>query len=162
VKPTIALFDLDSTLSDSQARYERFEREAGGRENIDWTAYALAAGEDPPTQALALARLLRGLGLLIGGVSFRPEEARAVSVSWAANQGIDFEVLALLPDRNKAVFEYQVEYKVKEVSRIMETYEVVLFVEDRYDIAKAVQDELSVPSLVVASYPPRVADPKNF
>lgn len=151
-KPKLALFDLDSTLSDSTARFDRFEKEYGGRDNIDWTAYALACSDDPPTQTVALAKLLVSLGLKVGGVSFRPEVARGVSVAWAAQQGVEFEVLKLLqdePDDSRVV-----SFKVDSVREVMDDYEVVLFVEDQHRIAKAVQEELGVPCMVVSSYAP--------
>lgn len=160
-KPRIALFDIDSTLAHTLDRFTRFEEQYGGRENIDWGAYALAAVDDPPTSVVHLARLLTGADILIGAVSYRPESAREVTLAWAAKNDIDFEVLKLVPEhlthyRGDEARTHQVEYKIAEVENTMWDYEVVLFVEDQWFIAEAVQEATGVPSLVVSVYPSKI------
>lgn len=153
MKPKLVAFDLDSTLSHSTARFDRFVKEYGDRDKIDWVKYALACAEDPPTQTVALAWVLQDLGMLLGGVSFRPEVARGVSVAWAESFGIKFEKLLLLQDEGDHD-DHVVPFKVESIRALQEDYDVVLFVEDQHRIATAVQEETGVPCMVVSSYPP--------
>lgn len=146
VKPKIVLFDMDSTLSDSSERYKRL---VSDYDTADWHAYAMSAGEDPPTQTLALALLLQQ-HYALGIVSFRVSDAISVTQSWLYNLGVKPSLICLA----SASDDDTVAFKLRAVAEIQKHWDIVLFVEDQHRVAKAVQEQLGVPCMVVSSYPP--------
>lgn len=132
-KPKAVVWDLDGTLSDDRARAHFVEVERGRKR--DWDSYFDAIDEDPPIAAsIELLSALRAAGVRIVLLTGRPEFTRPKTERWLKANGLDeYDMLVMRPAgerRHAGVF------KVEEISRLRERYELVCAFEDRMDVAE--------------------------
>jgi predicted secreted acid phosphatase len=131
-RPKAVVWDLDGTLSDDRARAHFIEVERG-RER-DWDSYFDAIDEDPPIAAsIELLGALRAAGVRIVFLTGRPEFTRPKTERWLKANGLDeYDVLLMRPggERRHAGM-----FKVEEITKLRERYELVCAFEDRIDVA---------------------------
>ena len=131
--PRAVIWDLDGTLSDDRARAHFVEVEEG-RER-DWESYFDAIDEDPPIAAsIELLHALRAHGVRIVYLTGRPEFTRPKTERWLKANGLDeYDVLRMRPAGERR---HAGRFKVDEVARLREEYEIVCAFEDRIDVAE--------------------------
>ena len=131
-KQRAVVWDLDGTLSDDRARAHFVEVERGRKR--DWHSYFDAIDEDPPIAAsMELLHALRAFGIRIVYLTGRPEFTRAKTERWLQANGLaEYDVLIMRPDGERR---HAGEFKVDEIHRLREKYELVCAFEDRIDVA---------------------------
>ncbi|HEX5727666.1 MAG TPA: HAD family acid phosphatase [Longimicrobiaceae bacterium] len=136
-QPKAVVWDLDGTLSDDRARAHFVEVEQGRAR--DWTSYFDAIDQDPPIAAsMEVLSALRAAGLRIVFLTGRPEYTRDKTERWLEANGLtDYDVLLMRPrgDLRPAGL-----FKVDEIARLRERYELVCAFEDRIDVAGHLRD----------------------
>jgi phosphoglycolate phosphatase-like HAD superfamily hydrolase len=132
MKHKAVIWDLDGTLSDDRARAHFVEVEEGRKR--DWTSYFDAIDEDPPIAAsIEILHALRAHGVRIIYLTGRPEFTRPKTERWLKANGLDeFDQLVMRPAGERR---HAGEFKVDEIARIREKYELVCAFEDRIDVA---------------------------
>lgn len=132
-KPRAAVWDLDGTLSDDRARAHFVEVESGRKRN--WESYFDAVDEDPPIAAsMEILQALRAHGVRIVYLTGRPEFTRPKTQRWLEANGLDeYDLLLMRPSGERR---HAGEFKVDEIRRLRERYEVVCAFEDRIDVAE--------------------------
>jgi phosphoglycolate phosphatase-like HAD superfamily hydrolase len=130
--PRAVVWDLDGTLADDRARAHFVEVEQGRKR--DWQSYFDAIDEDPPIAAsIALLGALRAAGIRIVFLTGRPEYTRPKTERWLEANGLtDYDLLVMRPDGERR---HAGEFKVDEIIRMRERYELVCAFEDRIDVA---------------------------
>ncbi|CAN5741153.1 hypothetical protein BH23GEM6_BH23GEM6_07400 [soil metagenome] len=132
-KPRAVIWDLDGTLSDDRARAHFVEVEAGRKR--DWQSYFDAIeGDTPIAASIELLHALRNFGIRIIYLTGRPEHTRPSTERWLKANGLaDYDMLAMRPDRERR---HAGEFKVEEVEKLREQYEIICAFEDRIDVAE--------------------------
>lgn len=132
-KPKAVIWDLDGTLSNDRARAHFVEVEQGRKR--DWKSYFDAIDEDPPIAAsMEILQALRARGIRIIFLTGRPEYTRPKTERWLQANGLtDYDHLIMRPEGE---FRPAGEFKVDELNRLCEQYEVVCAFEDRIDVAE--------------------------
>jgi predicted secreted acid phosphatase len=133
VKPRAVVWDLDGTLADDRARAHFVEVERG-RER-DWHSYFDAIDEDPPIAAsMEILQALRAYGVRIVFLTGRPEFTREKTERWLQANGLaGYDLLLMRPEgeaRHAGAF------KVDEIEKLRDRYELVCAFEDRIDVAE--------------------------
>jgi beta-phosphoglucomutase-like phosphatase (HAD superfamily) len=132
-KTQAVVWDLDGTLADDRARAHFVEVEQGKKR--DWRSYFDAIDEDPPIAAsMVLLQALHAQGVRVVFLTGRPEYTRPKTERWLQANGLtDYDVLLMRPEG-----EYRPagEFKVDEIAKLRETYELVCAFEDRIDVAE--------------------------
>lgn len=131
-KPRAVIWDLDGTLSDDRARAHFVEVEQGRKR--DWKSYFDAIEEDAPIAAsIALLHALRAAGMRIVYLTGRPEHTRERTERWLKANGLsEYDVLVMRPDKERR---HAGEFKVDEIAKLRDRYELVCAFEDRIDVA---------------------------
>lgn len=131
-KTKAVIWDLDGTLSDDRARAHFVEVEQGRKR--DWRSYFDAIDEDPPIAAsMEILHALRAQGIRIIFLTGRPEYTRPKTQRWLEANGLtDYDHLLMRPEGE---FRPAGEFKVEEIQRLDEIYEIVCAFEDRIDVA---------------------------
>ena len=131
-RPKAVIWDLDGTLSDDRARAHFVEVEEGRKR--DWKGYFDAIEEDPPIAAsIELLQALRANGVRIIYLTGRPEFTRPRTERWLKANGLDqYDRLVM---RRAGERRHGGEFKVDEIERLREKYELVCAFEDRIDVA---------------------------
>jgi phosphoglycolate phosphatase-like HAD superfamily hydrolase len=132
VLPRAVVWDLDGTLADDRARAHFVEVEQGRKR--DWKSYFDAIEEDPPIAAsIALLAALRGAGIRTIFLTGRPEYTRPRTERWLEANGLTgYDLLVMRPEGERR---HAGEFKVDEIVRLRERYELVCAFEDRIDVA---------------------------
>ena len=127
------VWDLDGTLSNDRARAHFVEVEQGRQR--DWRSYFDAIDEDPPIAAsMEILHALRSYGVRIIYLTGRPDFTRAKTERWLEANGLgEYDVLVMRPDGERR---HAGEFKVDEVRRLREEYELLCAFEDRIDVAE--------------------------
>jgi hypothetical protein len=130
--PRAVVWDLDGTLADDRARAHFVEVEQGRKR--DWQSYFDAIDEDPPIAAsIALLGALRAAGIRIIFLTGRPEYTRPKTDRWLEANGLSgYDLLVMRPDGERR---HAGEFKVDEIIRLRDRYELVCAFEDRIDVA---------------------------
>jgi phosphoglycolate phosphatase-like HAD superfamily hydrolase len=133
LKPKAVVWDLDGTLSDDRARAHYVDVERGRKR--DWHSYFDAIDEDPPIAAsIELLHALRMAGVRIVFLTGRPEYTRPKTERWLKANGLDeFDRLLMRPNGERR---HAGEFKVEEIQKLREEYELVCAFEDRMDVAE--------------------------
>jgi phosphoglycolate phosphatase-like HAD superfamily hydrolase len=133
MKPRAVVWDLDGTLADDRARAHFVEVEQG-RER-DWRSYFDAMDQDAPIAAsMELLRALRAYGVRIVYLTGRPEFTRPKTERWLQANGLaEYDLLVMRPE---AEGRHAGQFKVDEVRKLRERYELVCAFEDRIDVAE--------------------------
>ena len=136
--PRAVIWDLDGTLSDDRARAHFVEVEEGRQR--DWESYFDAIDADPPIAAsMALLQALRAVGIRIVYLTGRPEFTRPKTERWLKANGLDeYDLLVMRPANERR---HAGRFKVDEVRRLRERYEIVCAFEDRIDVADHLREE---------------------
>jgi phosphoglycolate phosphatase-like HAD superfamily hydrolase len=131
-KQKAVVWDLDGTLADDRARAHHVEVEQGRKR--DWKSYFDAIDEDPPIAAsMEILRALHAQGIRIIFLTGRPEYTRPKTESWLEANGLtDYDHLLMRPEGE---FRPAGMFKVDEIARLQEQYELVCAFEDRIDVA---------------------------
>ena len=131
------IWDLDGTLADDRARAHFVEVEQG--RTRDWNSYFDAVDEDAPIAAsMELLHALRAFGIRIIYLTGRPEFTRPKTERWLKANGLDeFDLLVMRPGGERR---HAGEFKVDEIRRLRERYEVVCAFEDRIDVAQHLRE----------------------
>ena len=88
----ICLVDLDHTLTDAAWRNDMIG---------DWDKYHESSIHDKPcTDICTLIDLLRGNGIIVVGLTARPEKWRKLTQQWLIKYGIMIDELLMRPDTN--------------------------------------------------------------
>jgi phosphoglycolate phosphatase-like HAD superfamily hydrolase len=132
-KPRAVVWDLDGTLSDDRARAHFVEVEQGKQR--DWESYFDAIDQDPPIAAsMELLHALRLAGIRIIFLTGRPEFTRPKTERWLRANGLtEYDVLVMRPEGERR---HAGRFKVDEIGRLRERYELVCAFEDRIDVAE--------------------------
>jgi beta-phosphoglucomutase-like phosphatase (HAD superfamily) len=132
-KPKAVIWDLDGTLSDDRARAHFVEVEQGRKR--DWRSYFDAIDEDPPIAAsMEILRAMHAQGTRVIFLTGRPEYTRPKTESWLRANGLtEYDQLLMRPEGE---FRPAGEFKVDEIQRLREEYEIVCAFEDRIDVAE--------------------------
>ncbi len=132
-KPKAVVWDLDGTLADDRARAHFVEVERGRQR--DWHSYFDAIDEDPPIAAsIELLHALRSYGVRVVYLTGRPEYTRPKTERWLQANGLaEYDVLLMRPDGERR---HAGEFKVDEIRKLRERYELVCAFEDRIDVAE--------------------------
>lgn len=132
-KHKAVVWDLDGTLSDDRARAHFVEVESGRKR--DWESYFDAIDEDPPIAAsIELLHALRASGVRIVYLTGRPEFTRPKTERWLKANGLDeYDLLLMRPAGERR---HAGEFKVEEIEKLRERYELVCAFEDRLDVAE--------------------------
>jgi phosphoglycolate phosphatase-like HAD superfamily hydrolase len=127
------IWDLDGTLSDDRARAHFVEVEEGRKR--DWKSYFDAIEEDPPIAAsIELLHALRAAGIRVLYLTGRPEHTRERTERWLRANGLaEYDLLVMRPGGERR---HAGEFKVDEVARLRQRYEIVCAFEDRIDVAE--------------------------
>ena len=133
VKPRAVVWDLDGTLADDRARAHFVEVEHG-RER-DWRSYFDAIDTDPPIAAsMEILQALRAYGVRIVFLTGRPDFTREKTERWLQANGLaGYDLLLMRPEgetRHAGAF------KVEEIEKLRDRYELVCAFEDRIDVAE--------------------------
>ena len=133
-KPRAVVWDLDGTLSDDRARAHYVEVEAGRQR--DWRSYFDAIDEDAPIAAsMEVLRALRAHGNRVVFLTGRPEYTRPKTEKWLRANGLTgYDRLVMRPSEGD--WRPAGEFKVEEIVRLREEYELVCAFEDRIDVAE--------------------------
>jgi phosphoglycolate phosphatase-like HAD superfamily hydrolase len=136
-KPKAIIWDLDGTLSDDRARAHFVEVEQGRKR--DWRSYFDAMDEDPPIAAsMEILQALRAYGSRVVFLTGRPEYTRPKTERWLNANGLgEYDTLLMRPEGE---FRPAGEFKVDEIVKLREQYEIVCAFEDRIDVAGALRD----------------------
>jgi beta-phosphoglucomutase-like phosphatase (HAD superfamily) len=131
-KPKAMIWDLDGTLSDDRARAHFVEVEQGRKRN--WQGYFDAIDEDPPIAAsMEILRAMSAGGIRVIFLTGRPDYTRPKTLAWLEANGLtEYDELVMRPEGE---FRPAGEFKVDEVHRLKEQYEIVCAFEDRIDVA---------------------------
>jgi beta-phosphoglucomutase-like phosphatase (HAD superfamily) len=126
------IWDLDGTLSDDRARAHFVEVEQGRKRN--WRGYFDAIDADPPIAAsMEILRAMNLAGIRTIFLTGRPDYTRPKTEAWLTANGLtEYDDLIMRPDGE---FRPAGEFKVDEVRRLQEHYEIVCAFEDRIDVA---------------------------
>jgi predicted secreted acid phosphatase len=131
-KTKAVVWDLDGTLADDRGRAHFVEVEEGRKR--DWRSYFDAIEEDSPIAAsMEILRALHAQGVRVVFLTGRPEYTRAKTERWLQANGLtDYDVLLMRPEG-----EYRLagEFKVDEIEKLRDRYELVCAFEDRIDVA---------------------------
>lgn len=132
-RPKAVVWDLDGTLSDDRARAHFVEVEEGRKR--DWNSYFDAIDEDPPIAAsIELLGALHAAGVRIVFLTGRPEFTRPKTERWLKANGLDeYDLLLMRPAGERR---HAGEFKVDEIEKLRERYELVCAFEDRIDVAE--------------------------
>lgn len=132
-RPRAVVWDLDGTLADDRARAHFVEVEQG-RER-DWDSYFDAIDQDPPIAAsMEILRAMRAHGSRIIFLTGRPDFTRPKTERWLQANGLaEYDLLVMRPEGEKR---HAGEFKVDEVRKLRERYELVCAFEDRIDVAE--------------------------
>jgi beta-phosphoglucomutase-like phosphatase (HAD superfamily) len=135
-KSKAVIWDLDGTLSDDRARAHYVEVEQGRKR--DWHSYFDAIDEDPPIAAsMEILQALRAYGTCVLFLTGRPESTRAKTERWLEANGLsEYDLLLMRPEGE---FRPAGEFKVDEVAKLRESYEIVCAFEDRIDVADSLR-----------------------
>jgi beta-phosphoglucomutase-like phosphatase (HAD superfamily) len=135
-KSKAVIWDLDGTLSDDRARAHYVEVEQGRKR--DWHSYFDAIDEDPPIAAsMEILQALRAYGTCVLFLTGRPEYTRAKTERWLEANGLsEYDLLLMRPEGE---FRPAGEFKVDEVAKLRESYEIVCAFEDRIDVADSLR-----------------------
>lgn len=136
-KPRAVIWDLDGTLSDDRARAHFVEVERG--KERDWQSYFDAVDADSPIAAsMVLLLALREYGLRIVYLTGRPEFTRPKTERWLKANGLDnYDVLVMRPHGERR---HAGEFKIDEIRKLRERYDVVCAFEDRIDVAQHLRE----------------------
>jgi beta-phosphoglucomutase-like phosphatase (HAD superfamily) len=136
-KPRAVIFDLDGTLSDDRARAHFVEVEQGRAR--DWKSYFDAVDQDAPIAAtIEVLRAMRKNGARIIYLTGRPDYTRPKTERWLKANGLDpYERLVMRPSQGDWL--PAGEFKVHEIGRLRDEYELVCAFEDRIDVAEALR-----------------------
>lgn len=136
-KPKAAVWDLDGTLANDQARAHFVEVEEGVERN--WGAYFDAMEEDAPIAAsLEILHALHAQGVRIVFLTGRPEYTRAKTERWLKMHGlVGYDVLLMRPEGESRPASF---FKVDEIAKLRESYTLVCAFEDRIDVADALRE----------------------
>jgi phosphoglycolate phosphatase-like HAD superfamily hydrolase len=131
-QPKAVIWDLDGTLSDDRARAHFVEVEKGRKR--DWRSYFDAIDEDPPIAAsMEILQAMRAYGARVVFLTGRPEYTRPKTERWLAANGLsEYDLLLMRPDGE---FRPAGEFKIDEVRKLQERYNIVCAFEDRIDVA---------------------------
>jgi predicted secreted acid phosphatase len=145
VKPRAVVWDLDGTLADDRARAHFVEVERG-RER-DWKSYFDAIDTDPPIAAsMEILHALRAYGVRIVFLTGRPDFTRAKTERWLQANGLTgYDLLLMRPEGETR---HAGSFKVDEIAKLRDRYELVCAFEDRIDVA----EDLRVSGLPVFLY----------
>lgn len=137
-KPRAVIWDLDGTLSDDRARAHFVEVEQG--KERDWESYFDAVDADPPIAAsMEILLALREYGVRIVYLTGRPEFTRPKTERWLKANGLDnYDVLVMRPHGERR---HAGRFKVGEIRKLRERYDVVCAFEDRIDVAQHLREE---------------------
>lgn len=140
-KPRAVIWDLDGTLSDDRARAHFVEVEEGRKR--DWKSYFDAIEEDVPIAAsIEILHALRSVGVRIIYLTGRPEHTRPSTERWLKANGLsEYDLLKMRPNDERR---HAGRFKVDEVGRLREQYQIVCAFEDRIDVAEHLR-EVGVP-----------------
>jgi beta-phosphoglucomutase-like phosphatase (HAD superfamily) len=132
-KPKAAIWDLDGTLSDDRARAHFVEVEHG-RER-DWQSYFDAIDADAPIAAsIEVLQALRAAGVRVIYLTGRPEYTRPKTERWLKANGLEeYDRLLMRPAGEHRLAG---DFKVDEIRRLQQQYEIVCAFEDRIDVAE--------------------------
>jgi phosphoglycolate phosphatase-like HAD superfamily hydrolase len=132
-KPRAVVWDLDGTLSDDRARAHFVEVEQGTKR--DWDSYFDAIDEDPPIAAsMELLQALRSFGIRIVYLTGRPEFTRPKTERWLKANGLDeYDLLLMRPQDERR---HAGRFKVDQIRKLREEYELICAFEDRIDVAE--------------------------
>jgi hypothetical protein len=132
-KPRAVVWDLDGTLADDRARAHFVEVERG-RER-DWHSYFDAIDLDPPIAAsMEILHAMRAYGVRIIFLTGRPDFTRLKTERWLQANGLaEYDVLVMRPEGEGR---HAGEFKVDEIRKLREKYELVCAFEDRIDVAE--------------------------
>jgi phosphoglycolate phosphatase-like HAD superfamily hydrolase len=136
-KPKAVVWDLDGTLADDRARAHFVEVEQGRKR--DWRSYFDAIDEDPPIAAsIEILRAMHAAGIRTIFLTGRPDYTRPKTEKWLKANGLtEYDDLIMRPDGE---FRPAGEFKVDEIHRLREEYEVVCAFEDRIDVAEHLRE----------------------
>ncbi len=146
----LAVFDLDGTLTDTRHR-QRFVETTPKQ----WDLFFAGAGADGVhDEGRAALETAVDAGCEIVYLTGRPSRLRRVTEQWLRDHGFPEATLIVRRNgdrRSAAVF------KIRELARLAETRQVLLFVDDDPDVVAAVRarPEL-VAQAVLADWQPRV------
>jgi phosphoglycolate phosphatase-like HAD superfamily hydrolase len=132
-KPRAVVWDLDGTLADDRARAHFVEVEQG-RER-DWHSYFDAIDSDPPIAAsMEILHAMRAYGARIVFLTGRPDFTRPKTERWLQANGLgDYDLLVMRPEGERR---HAGEFKVDEIRRLRDRYELICAFEDRIDVAE--------------------------
>jgi uncharacterized HAD superfamily protein len=153
----IVTVDIDSTLADTRHRVGLID--TNDREATDWLAYAKACADDEPTDVIALLRLLDlNYGIVL--VTSRPAGARSETETWLALQAVPYDALVMNESVMDTTGRYMdaTEHKVAALRDLNTRFEIVLHIDDWWQTAEAVKDQLGIPVVVVRVYDPRAVE----
>jgi hypothetical protein len=145
--PSIVLYDLDSTISNTLHREHLAPAE--NREALEsWIEYSKACINDPVIEGVAAsARLYQRLGAAVGFVSGRNEEARDETIAWLERHSIHPDLLKLHDENDPR---HNGEHKAKFVKELQaKGWTVELFFEDHISVCEYIEAETSVPCVTV-------------
>lgn len=132
-RPKAVVWDLDGTLADDAGRAHYVEVEAG--RDRDWKSYFDAVDQDAPiASSIEILHALREAGVRVVYLTGRPEFTRPKTERWLKANGLDeFDRLVMRPEGERR---YAGLFKVDEIDRLREEYELVCAFEDRIDVAQ--------------------------
>lgn len=127
------VWDLDGTLSDDRARAHFVEVERGRKR--DWRSYFDAIEEDAPIAAsMEMLRALHSAGIRIVFLTGRPEWTREKTERWLKANGLtEYDTLLMRPEGERR---HAGEFKVDEIEKLRQDYELICAFEDRIDVAE--------------------------
>src|SRR5690554_5888799 len=133
VKHKAVVWDLDGTLSDDRARAHFVEVERGRKR--DWKSYFDAIEEDAPIAAsMEILRAMHQAGIRIIFLTGRPEWTRDKTERWLHANGLtDYDILLMRPNGERR---HAGEFKVDQISKLRDEYELICAFEDRIDVAE--------------------------
>jgi hypothetical protein len=131
--PRAVVWDLEGTLADDRARAHFVEVEQG-RER-DWHSYFDAIDTDPPIAAsMEILHALRAYGARVVFLTGRPDFTRPKTERWLQANGLaDYDLLLMRPEGERR---HAGEFKVDEILKLRERYELICAFEDRIDVAE--------------------------
>ncbi len=135
-RPRAAIWDLDGTLADDRARAHHVEVPRGRQR--DWASYFDAIDQDAPIAAsMEILHALHAQGVRVVFLTGRPEYTRPKTERWLHEQGLTgYDELLMRPeDERRAAGEF----KVDEIVKLREKYELLCAFEDRIDVAEALR-----------------------
>ena len=132
-KPKAAVWDLDGTLANDQARAHHVEVAPG--EPRDWASYFEKIDTDTPIDAsMEILRALHAQGVRIIFLTGRPEYTRPKTEHWLTEHGLTgYDVLLMRPEGERRPAGL---YKADQIAKLREEYHLVCAFEDRIDVAE--------------------------